>query len=92
MKTGNRHSLSPWSLDESAEQELIKKIISFFHTNRDEEIGVLASQELLDFFTSTLAPEVYRKALVDARALLDRHNDAAAEELELMIVGAKENL
>lgn len=41
------------------EQRCLDAIIGFFQHERDEEIGVIAAQEVLDFFSDHLAPVVY---------------------------------
>lgn len=46
----------------------IDAIIGFFHTERGEEIGVVAAEEVLDFFIEKIGPAVYNRALEDAKA------------------------
>ena len=55
---------------EEKRQQYLNKIISYFQTERNEVIGVVAAQKILDFFLETMGEEVYKKALTDAQKLL----------------------
>ena len=46
---------------------LIRQIQCFFEEERSEEIGIIAAQEVLDFFLDDLGEDIYNKALDDAR-------------------------
>lgn len=47
--------------------KLREEIRDFYLSERDEEIGIIQQQEILDFFTERLAPVIFNKALDDAR-------------------------
>ena len=50
------------------EKELLKEQIQeFFREERGEEIGVIASEAVLDFFMENLGDKIYNKALDDSR-------------------------
>ena len=50
------------------EKELLKEQIQeFFREERGEEIGVIASEAVLDFFMENLGDKIYNKALDDTR-------------------------
>ncbi|MDR7856772.1 DUF2164 domain-containing protein [Tissierella sp.] len=47
-------------------EEMRNHIINYFLNERDEELGDLSSQLLLDFFIEELAPYVYNQGIEDA--------------------------
>jgi len=49
---------------------IINEIINFFRHERGEEIGVIAAENFLDFFVTTLGDEIYSKAIKDCQKLL----------------------
>ena len=50
------------------EKELLKEQIQeFFREERGEEIGVIASEAVLDFFMENLGDRIYNKALDDSK-------------------------
>jgi len=55
---------------EEQRTKFIKDIIGFFQDERGEEIGYIAAEKVLDFFTHSMGEEIYQKALNDAKKLL----------------------
>lgn len=53
------------------------KIVKYFAEERDEELGELASQIVLDFFLEELAPHAYNQGVEDAQV----HMNGAIEDL-----------
>ena len=70
----------------SDEQKMIylKEIISFFKKERDEEIGLVAAETVLDFFTQTMGDEIYKKAINDCKKLLNERFDDLDIELDIL--------
>ena len=57
-------------------QMVVDAIKRYFEHERDEEIGTLAADMMLDFIFSELAPEFYNQGVSDAYAYLnDRIED-----------------
>ena len=54
------------SLTDEQTRTMRETIQEFFLEERDEELGIVASQSILDFFMERLAPAVYNRALTDA--------------------------
>ena len=54
-----------FKLNKEKEEVIIEQIKDYFATERDEEIGYLASKLLLDFILDKIAPEIYNQALSD---------------------------
>ena len=57
-------------LDKDARARAIQKLQTFFAEKRDEELGNLEAQFLLDFFVAHVGPGIYNKAVADAQALM----------------------
>lgn len=60
---------------------LIREITAYFENERGEEIGMLAAEEILDFFQEALSKDIYNRAIEDAKMTI-RQN---AENLEIDI-------
>ena len=57
-------------LSKPEQQKLIEKTQTFFSQERDETIGLVAAEEILDFFVEELSTAFYNKGLDDARQWL----------------------
>jgi uncharacterized protein (DUF2164 family) len=55
----------------------IEKIVGFFENERDEEIGIIAAESVLDFFLEDIGNGIYNKALNDARKWFTEKMDDA---------------
>jgi len=69
---------------EEKRNDCIKTIISFFQDERDEEIGVVAAGQVLDFFLQTIGEEIYKKGIRDAKKLLKERLEDLDVELDLL--------
>jgi uncharacterized protein (DUF2164 family) len=54
------------NISKENKKEMRNHIINYFSKERDEELGDLSSQLLLDFFIEELAPYVYNQGVEDA--------------------------
>jgi uncharacterized protein (DUF2164 family) len=67
-------------------QKYIKAVMGYFHDERNEDIGFIAAEQILDFFFDTCAEEIYQKAIKDCSKLIkERFADL---EVELNILSA----
>lgn len=48
-------------------KQLLDEIIYYFDTERDEKLGIIASESILDFFLDNLGRSIYNRALDDAK-------------------------
>lgn len=71
-------------LSEKDRDKVIKEIISHFHTERDEEIGVIAAGDLLDFFSQAIGDGIYNKAIEDARQAIRKMLEGLDFEVDLL--------
>ena len=54
-------------LSSEEKKQLLDEIKYYFETERDEKLGILASESILDFFMDGLGKHIYNKALDDAK-------------------------
>lgn len=64
-------------------EEMRNHIVNYFSQERDEDLGDLASQLLLDFFIEELAPCVYNQGIEDAYVYM---KDKADDLFTLQII------
>lgn len=74
-------------LSEEKRKQAIKEVIAFFQDERNEEIGIIAAEEALDFFLQTIGEEIYKKAIEDVKRIAKEHLEDL--EIELDILGRK---
>jgi uncharacterized protein (DUF2164 family) len=55
------------NLTDEERRKLQEEIIYYFETERDEKLGIIASESILDFFLDNLGKSIYNKALDDAK-------------------------
>ncbi|MBC8124125.1 MAG: DUF2164 domain-containing protein [Candidatus Kapabacteria bacterium] len=64
----------------AAERELITaKLLAYFETELDHEIGRFDAEFLLDFLTKEIGPYYYNRGLYDAQAALMKRIDDVKE-------------
>jgi len=56
-------------------QQIIEEIQFFFEEERDEKLGIIASEQFFDFFVHILGEHIYNKALDDAMIWFRRSMD-----------------
>jgi uncharacterized protein (DUF2164 family) len=71
-------------LPEESRIRYMKEIISYFGDERDEEIGVVAAQDILDFFLQNIGPEVYNRAIDDAKNIFRKQLEGLDIEFDLL--------
>lgn len=55
-----------FKLNKDKREQMITAIKVYFHKERDEDLGDLASALILDFFLEKLAPEIYNQGVYDS--------------------------
>ena len=55
-------------IDKAKNEEMRKVIVNYFYKERDEDLGDLASQLILEFFLDELGPYIYNQGVEDAYA------------------------
>lgn len=63
---------------ESAKQELI----TFFEKERDEKIGIVAAEEIINFFLQSLGNKLYNKGVTDAKKAIENRMEELNYDLD----------
>jgi len=71
-------------LTKERRESLIKEIITYFKTKRDEELGILAAEDILDFFLENLHKDIYNKAVEDSKVTIKQNFDNLEIDLDLL--------
>lgn len=69
-------------LTEEQRKAAKEDLIYFFENERDEKIGVIAADNLLDFFLEHVGTKLYNKGLADARQAIDTRMDELTYDLD----------
>lgn len=64
----NKFELSP-----EEKKKMQEEIIYFFQEERDEKLGVIGAETILDFFLDVLGDTIYNRALDDVKLWLARN-------------------
>lgn len=71
-------------LTENDRQKCIKEIVGYFYDERGETIGVIAAENILDFFLQIAGPDVYNKAVEDTKIIFKKRIEELDVELDLL--------
>ncbi|TAH74946.1 MAG: DUF2164 domain-containing protein [Anaerolineaceae bacterium] len=66
------------TLTSEEKNQLLHEIVYYFETERDEKLGIIGSEKILDFFMDSLGIFIYNRALDDAK----RWHDKRMEDVE----------
>jgi len=75
-----RKSLS--LLSEEKRRKSINDIIIFFKSERDEEIGMIAAEKILDHFLETVGIQLYNKGVEDSRDFIGERIESLEFDME----------
>lgn len=75
---------SNWAIPEDRKAKIIREIVDYFNAKRDEEIGVLAAEEILDFFLEAVGKDIYNKAVEDAKATVKKGLENLEIDLDVL--------
>lgn len=59
-------------ISDEKRQAAIEELIYYFESERNEKIGVIAAEQLLDFFLQHVGGEVYNKGIADAKEAINK--------------------
>ncbi|MBT6068925.1 DUF2164 family protein [Candidatus Peregrinibacteria bacterium] len=74
-------------LSEAKRRSCVEEIMVYFQRERDEKIGMLAAEDVLDFMLKSVAKDIYEKGIKDAKELLKRRLDDLDVEMDLLVDG-----
>jgi len=75
-----------WDLLGKEEREIIlKQIITFYKTQRSEEIGIIAAGEILDFFLQNVGAIIHNKTIEKTKEILMQNFENTEVDLDLLL-------
>lgn len=74
----------PYFSSDDDKRKHINALIGFFSEERDEEIGYIAAEQILDFFLNETGKDIYRKGVEDARKLVVASHEDLMVELDII--------
>lgn len=75
-----KHSLNNIKLSPEDRKKMMEEIKDYFLQEREEQIGIIASESVLEFFLDNLGKIIYNKALDDTKLWFDhRMEDVEAD-------------
>lgn len=72
-------------LSDEEKQLAIKELIAFYEVERDEKIGVIAADEILNHFLQSVGTKLYNKGIEDARKALRTRLDELNYDLDDLV-------
>lgn len=63
----------------------INSIIDYFSSERDEEIGIIAAEDMLDMFLETGGSLIYNKGIDDTKSFLKKRMEENELDLDLQL-------
>lgn len=75
-----------WERLSDEEKNLAKEeLILFFENERNEKIGVVAAEEIINFFLQSIGSKLYNKGINDAKKVLRNRVDELNYDLDDLI-------
>lgn len=65
-------------------KKFINEIQQYFYEERDEEIGIIAAEKVLNFFLDNLGNVIYNKALDESRIWFSRRLEDISLDFDLL--------
>ena len=62
----------------------ISRIVDFFATERQEKIGIIAAEDLLDMFLEETGPHLFNKGVSEAKKLIKTRLQEIDLDIELL--------
>lgn len=66
-------------------RKAIDEIITFFKNERDENIGIVQGEAILDFFLKNAGLEIYNKGIEDARSFMKTRFEDLELDMEVLL-------
>lgn len=75
-----------WDLISDDKRRLaVEEIIAYFSRERNEQIGVIAAEALLDFMLETLAIDIYNKGADDTLSFIKKRFESMEPDLAALV-------
>lgn len=73
-------------LSKEKRQQVINEIVGYFKSERNEEIGIIAAESILDFMLEQIGKTIYNHGVKDARKILEQRLSDFSIDLEALIL------
>lgn len=75
-----------WERLTDEEKNLAKEeLILFFENERDEKIGIIAAEEIINFFLQSVGSKLYNKGVTDAKKTIENRIEELNFDLDDLI-------
>jgi uncharacterized protein (DUF2164 family) len=75
-----------WDLiSDDRRKYVIEEVMRFFHTSRDEEIGMIAAEEVLDAVLELIAVDIYKKGISEAKQIVEERMEDLKVDLDMIV-------
>lgn len=75
-----------WERLTGEEKGLAKEeLILFFENERDEKIGIIAAEEIINFFLQSVGSKLYNKGVTDAKKAIENRLEELKYDLDDLI-------
>jgi uncharacterized protein (DUF2164 family) len=75
-----------WERLTDEEKKLAKEeLILFFKNKRNEQIGIIAAEEILNFFLQSVGSKLYNKGITDAKKAIENRIEELNFDLDDLI-------
>lgn len=72
-------------LSPEKKRNAVKETIDFFAVERDEEIGLIAAEDILNHFLQTVGLELYNKGVADSANFLRERFEALELDMDSLL-------
>ena len=75
-----------WERLTDEEKDLAKEeLILFFENERDEKIGIIAAEEIINFFLQSVGSKLYNKGVTDTKKVIENRIEELNFDLDDLI-------
>lgn len=72
-------------ISETKRKSCVLEIVKFFEDERDEKIGMIAAEMILDLVLQSTSNEIYNKGIQDVKKELEKRFEDIKLDLELLL-------
>lgn len=69
-------------LTDEEKKSVREALIQFFENERDEKIGIIAADEIINFFLQAVGSKLYNKGITDAKKALNNRTEELNYDLD----------
>ena len=86
LKTAMSKVKRAWErLTDDEKKSAKEELILFFENERDQKIGIIAAEEIINFFLQTVGTKLYQQGITDAKKAVDNRIEELKYDLDDLI-------